>query len=374
MGLSGGTIKGFYVLGAVLAVVLLAGCGGGSGNETDAAQTTALESADTSPATETTNAAEAEAKAAEACPVLPHPNFDIALDDWETPEVAGILMATKRGYFADSGLKVSMLAPPGPGGVIPDVVAGYDAIGVSHEPEAVLAREKGEPIVIVGSLVSRPTAAIIWLKKSKIGGIADLKGKTIAIPGLPFQESFLEKVLARGGLTLGDVKVESVANQMVPDLVSGRVDAIFGRSNLQGAELEARGLEPVVTPVHDFGIPAYDEIVVIAQADCLSQKPRIFRKFLSAVARGTAAALEDPQGTADALEAEDEKNPEIGRKAMKAQIAATFPLLSKSGLVSPARARTLVDWMHEEGMTKRKVRVSKLLADPHPRSAHPPRR
>lgn len=361
MRLYGEAIKGFHALAAVLAVVLFVGCGGGSG--TDAAQTTALEPADTSSTTETTSAAEAEAKAAEACRVVPGQHIDIALDDWETPEVAGILMAIRRGYFADSGLKVSMLAPPEPGAVIPDVVGGSDAFGISHEPEAVLAREKGEPIVIVGSLVSRPTAAMIWLKKSKIGGIADLKGKTIAIPGLPFQESFLGKALATGGLTLGDVKVESAANEMVSDLVKGRVDAVFGRSNLQGAELEARGLKPVVTPVQDLGIPAYNETVLIAQTDCVSRKPKVFRKFLSAVDRGTAAAIEDPEGVVDALKAEPESNPETGRKAMKAQVIATFPLLSNSGFVRPGQAHALVDWMHKEGMIQRKVPVSKLLTN-----------
>jgi putative hydroxymethylpyrimidine transport system substrate-binding protein len=362
----GRAIKGSRALAAVLAVALLAGCGGGDGSGTDAAQTTVLEPADTSSTTETTettSAAEAEVKAAKACGVIPHHHIDVALDDWETPEVAGILMAIKRGYFADSGLSVSMLAPPVPGAVIPDVVAGSDAFGVSHEPEAVLAREKGEPIVILGSLVSHPTAAMIWLKKSKISGIADLKGKTIVIPGLFFQERFLETVLATKGLARNDVKVESAANDMVSELVSGRADAIFGRSNLQGAELKARGLDPVVTPVQGLGVPAYNETVLIAQPDCVSRKPEIYRKFLSAVARGATAAIEDPEGLVDALEAEPESNPESGRKAMKAQTTATFPLLSRSGFVSPGQARALVRWMHKEGMINRKLPVSKLLTN-----------
>jgi putative hydroxymethylpyrimidine transport system substrate-binding protein len=353
----------------VLAVVLLAGCGGGGKAATGGVDSVAIRKIEAEEAAEAK--AEAEAKAATKCPAAPGKALDVALDDWETPETAGILMANKRGYFASSGLKVATLAPPGPSAVISDVVAGYDAVGISHEPQAVLAKEEGEPIVIIGSLISQPTAAMIWLKKSHINGIADLKGKTIAIPGLPFQERFLEKVLATGGLTLTDVTVESVANEMVSDLVSGQADAIFGRSNLQGAELEARGLEPVITRVQDLGFPDYNETVLIAQADCASKKPKIFRKFLAALARGTATALKDPEGSVDALEAENEHNPETGRKAMRSQVKATFPLLSRSGHVSPEQAAGLVNWMHEEGMVKHKVPVSALLTNAYLESPSP---
>jgi len=353
-------MKGFKILVVMmgLVAVLLAGCGGGGG-ETVGVDPALIKEI------EAEEAAEVKAKAAEKCPGSTRAagDLDVALDSWETPETAGILMATKRGYFAESGLNIFTLAPPGPGAVIPDVVAGYDDLGISHEPEVALAKEEGEPIVVIGSLISQPTAALIWLKKSKIEGIADLKGKTIAIPGLPFQELLLEKVLAQSGLTLEDVKVESVANEVMADLVSGRADAIFAPSNLRGTELEARGLEPVIKPVQGFGIPAYDELVLIAQADCVAKKPKLFRKFLAALARGTAAAVEDPKGAVKAFEAEYETNPETGRKALEAQIKATFPLLSRSGHVNPDQAQGLVDWMHEEEMILRKVPVATLLTN-----------
>jgi len=351
--------RGFKVLAVGLLAVLLAGCGGGSGAKTGGVDPAVIREIEAEEAAEV----KAKAKAAKKCPATPGRALDVALDEWENPETAGILMANKRGYFADSGLEVSTLAPPGPGAVIPDVVAGGDAVGISHEPEVVLAQEEGEPIIIIGSLISRPTAALIWLKKSKIGSIADLKGKTIAIPGLPFQEQLLEKALAQGGLTLEDVKVESVANEVMAHLVGGRADAIFAPRNLRGTELEARGLEPVIKPVRDFGVPAYDEIVLIAHAGCVSKKPKVFRKFLSALARGTAAAVEDPAGAVKAFETEYETNPETGRKALEAQIKATFPLLSRSGYVSPDQAQGLVDWMHEEGMIRHKVPVATLLTN-----------
>lgn len=326
------------MLAVGLATALLAGCGGGSGAET-----------------------------AETIPKVSKKDQEIVvgLNGWEGPETAGIVMAEKRGYLADAGFgEVLTLVPVNPVVSVKDIVDGADDIAVSYTPQVVLAEEKGAPIVIVGSLVSQPTAAMIWLKGAHIGGIADLRGKTIAIPDLPFQKEFLRSVLARGGLTLGDVKVKSVGYKSVSALASGRADAIFGASwNLEGAELESRGLKPVITRVQNLGVPAYDELVLIARADRVSEDPQMIRAFVAAVNRGTAAAVKDPKGTVNAIESAVESNPEADRQATEAGVKATLPLLSESGYTSPAQVGHLIDWMHEQGMIKREPPVSSLLTN-----------
>lgn len=200
--------------------LLLAGCGGGG--ETGKSETQVAE---------TTPAPKEESR-------FPW----VAMDGWDSAEAIGIVMAEKRGYFTRAKLEVLTLSPVTPALSIPDVLNGSDEIAVAHGPQVVVARGKGAPIVIVGSLVPRATAALIWTKDSGIGGIADLTGKTIAIPGLSFQEDFLETMLASGGLTLADVEVEKVGNDLIPALLAGKADAIFGGSaNQEGAELEAGG-------------------------------------------------------------------------------------------------------------------------------------
>jgi putative hydroxymethylpyrimidine transport system substrate-binding protein len=320
-------MRAFRVLAVGLAVVFLAGCGGGSGSE---------------------------------APKLLEP-VNVTLDGWRGPQAAGILLAGTRGYFAEAGLHVSILHPGVPSLSIHYVVSGGDQFGVTHEPEAVLAKERGAPIVIVGSLISNPTAALIWLKKSHINGIADLKGKTIGIPGYSFEKKFLQGFLAREGLELRDVKLKDLGYEAVSALAGGRVDAIFGTWNLEGAELEARGLEPVVTRVEELGVPPYDELVVVARNDRVAKEPQLVHDFMSAVTRGTAAAVEDPEEVFKAIEGYGETNPESSRDALKAQVGATVPLLSEDSHVDPGQVRGLVDWMYEEGMLQRKVPVPALL-------------
>lgn len=256
--------------------------------------------------------------------------LSLTLDGYAGPETMGIVMADRLGYFEEAGLDVAISKPLTVVRPLKYVANREVDVAVSHEPQIVLAQEQGAPVKVIGSLIPEPTAAVVWLPESKIEGIAGLKGKTVAIPGLPFQEDFLRSVLARAGLTLGDVKVRRAGFELVPDLVQGRADAIFGGSwNVEGVELEARGLEPVVTRIQDLGVPAYEELVLIARPDWLSRDPQRARDFLAAVARGTAAASEeDPGVTAEAILELSEKT---NLKETEAAVEATLPLLSKGG-------------------------------------------
>jgi putative hydroxymethylpyrimidine transport system substrate-binding protein len=323
----------YWVVAAGIAAVLLVGCGGGGA--------TADQHSERLQKTK---------------------ELHVTLDGLDRPETAGILMASKLGYFEKANLRVVAFRPATPSRPVEYVVNGTDDIGISHEPQVVLAKEKGAPIVALGSLISQPTLAMIWLDRSKIRSIADLKGKTIGIPGLSFQEQFLNSFLARGGLTLHDVKVKRVWYNLVPRLVEGRVDAIFGGDwNAEGAQLEARGLHPVVTRVQSLGFPSYDELVVIVRSDRLAEDPQAYRIFMSAVARGIAAAIENPKEMVEVLEEDVNTNPDRGKRATEAEVKATLPMLSGIGSISPEQASNLMDWMREEGMIKRTLPVSQLF-------------
>jgi putative hydroxymethylpyrimidine transport system substrate-binding protein len=282
----------------------------------------------------------------------------MTLDGYPGPENVGILLAKERGYFDDVGLDVSYFSPAGPLRPVRYVANGETDVSISHQPQIALAQEKGAPVVAFGSLIPQPTAAMIWLAKSKISGIADLKGKTIGIPGLSFQRDFLGSVLAEAGLSLTDVKVKTVEYDLVPSLVSGDVDAIFGGSaNLEGSQLQARGMKPIIIPVRDLGIPPYEELVLIARPDRLAKDPQSIRDFISAMIRGNAAAIEDPNAAKALLETY------LNQRTVKVGVEATLPLLSATGRMSPGKAAPLVDWMFEEGMIKRKLPASALLTN-----------
>ncbi len=288
----------------------------------------------------------------------------ITLDGYSGPENLGVVMAAWEDYFEEVGLDVTTYSPASPDRPVEYTANGTVDFGISREPELVLAQSKGIPVVAIGSLVAEPTAAMIWLKKSGIEDVADLKGKTVGIAGLPMQVELLKSVLAKAGLVPADVKLENVGYNMVPTLFKGKVDAIFGASwNLEGSQLETLGADPVITKVQDLGIPPYEELLIIAPREGLKKEPKLYRDFMAAVARGTATSIEDPDLAFEAIDEDVEADYRVTPKARKAQVEATLPLLSEGGEMDPAQAKGLVDWMYSEGMIKKKPPVSSLLTN-----------
>jgi putative hydroxymethylpyrimidine transport system substrate-binding protein len=291
--------------------LLLAGCGDEGGAETTETQTDRQE----------------QTKRPQPSKNLK--SVEITLDGYPNAENIGVWMAKELGYYEDVGLDVYIHTPVSPLLPVKYVNDRSVDLSVTNGPQVAVAKKKGVPIVAIASLLPQPTAAMIWLRKSKIGGLSDLKGKTIAIPGVPFQEDLLESVLEQAGLTLADVKLEKVEHLLVPALVSGRADAIFGGSwNIEGIELDSRGLKPVITRVEDLDLPPFEELVLITRRDRLAKDPKSIRAFTRALARGTAAAIEDPEAATEVLLEQSGKS---NRKAIEAQLEATLPLLSKTG-------------------------------------------
>jgi len=286
----------------------------------------------------------------------------VTLDSLDGPENVSVLMAVHRDFFNAAGLDVWAGSPIEPDRPASYVAKGTDDFGLLQMPQLVIAREKGMPLVAIGSLVSHPTVAMIWLKKSGIRGIADLKGKTIAIPGAPFQRRLLQALLTRAGLSPAEVEVQKVGYNLVGKLMNGSADAIFGGSRaVEGIKLEARGAEPVVTGVQSLGVPDYEELVVVTRRGLLAKDPQAVRGFMAAVRRGTSAAVEEPADAVDAVIQGIEANPPPDRGVIEAQMDAIRPLLSRSGEIDPERMQALVDWMHREGLIPREIPAALLL-------------
>lgn len=274
-------------------------------------------------------------------------------------------MAADNGYFSDVGFEAETGSPVGPNRPTSYVAKEVTEFGVTQLPQLLVARDRGMPLIAVGSLVPQSTAAMIWLKKSKIGGIRDLKGKTIAIPGVSFQEGLLEAVLRHAGLTPDDVTIKPVGYDLLAALLGGKADAIFGGSwNIEGAALEAQGLKPVITPVKDLGVPAYDELVMFTRSDFLAENPDWAHKTLAAVMRGVAAEHEDPLAAAKVVEQSFESSPELGPSETQAAMEATVPLLTTSGgYMDGSQVSDLAKWMYEEGLIRREPSVSEVFTN-----------
>jgi putative hydroxymethylpyrimidine transport system substrate-binding protein len=293
--------------------------------------------------------------------------LSLTLDFYPNPDHAGIYMAQKLGYFEDAGLDVSVHTPADPAAPIKLLAAGQTDLAISYEPEVLLAQEQGLDVLAVGALVNRPLTSMIWLKKSGIKGIGALRGKTIATAGIPYQDAYLKTILGRADLSPSDVKAVNVGFGLLPAILGGRAQAMLGGfSNVEGVDLRLRGSDPVVTPVDKLGVPSYDELVLVARRKRLEEDPQEFRLFLAALARGTAAAANNPQATTKALL---EANPDLDPKLTKAEVAATLPLLNPPleghpyGYMDPTAWAKFTGWMRDNGLISSLPPVGSVLSN-----------
>jgi putative hydroxymethylpyrimidine transport system substrate-binding protein len=293
--------------------------------------------------------------------------FSLTLDFYPNPDHAGIYMAQKLGYFEEAGLDVGIEAPSDPAAPVKQVAAGRTDLAISYEPEVALAREQGLDVVAVSALVSRPLTSLIWLKEAKIKGVGDLRGKTIATAGIPYQDAFLKTILARVKLTPEDVKSVNVGFGLIPALVSGSAQAMLGGySNVEGVDLRERGKAPVVTPVDKLGVPTYDELVFVANRHRLEEDPGKIRLFLAALQRGTEAAVENPGAATKAV---TEANPDLEPKLTAAEVKATLPLLGARvegkpyGYMDAKQWEAFAGWMRDNGLVESLPQTGELLDD-----------
>jgi putative hydroxymethylpyrimidine transport system substrate-binding protein len=289
------------------------------------------------------------------------------LDFYPNPDHAGIYMAQEEGFFKEAGLEVAINAPTDPSAPLKDVAAGRADLAITYEPEVMLAHEQGLDVVAVAALVNQPLTSLIWLKESGIKGPADLKGKTVSYAGIPYQEAFLKTILRRAKVPASTVKPVDVGFGLIPSLVNGSADAMLGGySNVEGVALREAGKAPVITPVDRLGVPTYDELVFVARRSTLEEDGQKIRLFISALKRGTEAAVAKPKAASEAILA---ANTSLEPKLTEAEVAATLPLLGNTpagkpyGWMNPQEWEAFAGWMRDEELISTMPKPAELLSN-----------
>jgi putative hydroxymethylpyrimidine transport system substrate-binding protein len=160
---------------------------------------------------------------------------------------------------------------------------------------------------------------------------ADLRGGTVGTAGISYQAAYLKTILARAHVPSSSVKVTSVGFNLVPAMLSHKVDATLGAFwNVEGIQLRQAGRKPAVTPVDRLGVPTYDELVLVARRDYAGSHGSEIRRFVQALGRGYAEARQDPSGGVRALV---QQVPDLrsSSKLLGAQVRATLLVVFPGG-------------------------------------------
>ncbi len=282
--------------------------------------------------------------------------LELLLDYFPNADHAGIYAAQAGGDFRAVGLRVKIRKPADPAAPIKQVAAGRVDLAISYEPEVLRARDRGLRVVSVGALVREPLTSIISLPRARIRRPADLKGRTVGTAGIDYQSAYLRTILVDAGVDPRTVKQRNVGFNLVPALLTRRVDAILGGFwNYEGQQLQMEGRRPRIIRIEQAGVPRYNELVLVANEDALERDRPKIRAFIGALARGTQRLRRNPDAAIKGLL---RANPDLDRKLQRRAVGVTLRLFLPPprrpfGWQDPDEWQRFAEWMRQNKLITR---------------------
>lgn len=286
--------------------------------------------------------------------------FTVLLDWYVNPDHGPLYVAQAQGYFEDAGLEVELIAPANPNDPPKLVAAKRADVAISYQPQLHLQVAEGLPLVRIATLVATPLNSIVVLEDSDIQSISDLKGRKVGYSVAGFEDVLLASVLEANGLTLEDVTLINVNFSLSPAVMSKQVDAVIGAyRNFELNQMDINGVPGRAFFLEEEGIPAYDELVIVAHRDRASE-PKM-REFIDALERGVQFMINHPQQAWENFVSFDRTlDDELNRRAWRDTLAR-FAL--RPGALDRARYERFSDFLLERGLIQQKPKLESYAVE-----------
>jgi putative hydroxymethylpyrimidine transport system substrate-binding protein len=275
--------------------------------------------------------------------------FTVMLDFFPNADHAALYSAIAHGDFRAVGLDVQPQAPADPAEPLKLLAAGKVDMAISYEPELLLARDQGLKLVSVGALVQRPLTSIIALPRRHVTKVADLAGKKVGTADIAYQRAELQTALQSAGVNPASVREVNVGFNLIPAMISGRVDATLGGFwNYEGIQLALQHRRPVVIPVDRAGVPSYDELVLVVGEAGARTRGQDLRGFLQALTRGEREVRANPVAAAAlVVKADPTLESKLQLESIRRTLPATQPAAPSKpfGWQDPAAWAAFGTWM-----------------------------
>ncbi|MGR5166759.1 ABC transporter substrate-binding protein [Vibrio astriarenae] len=220
----------------------------------------------------------------------------LMLDWFVNPNHGPIVIAHERGYFKEQGLEIAIQEPADPSTPAKLVAAGRVDLAVSYQPSLTTDVAAGLPLIRAATLIATPLNTLMVLDNGKNDSLADLKGKKIGIAISGNEEATIGTMLGKEGLTLSDVETINVGWALSSSLASGQVDAIWGGlRNFETNQLALEGFKAKAFFPEEHGVPTYDELVFVANAN--KHDKEALKAFAKALEQATTYIVNHPEAS-----------------------------------------------------------------------------
>lgn len=230
----------------------------------------------------------------------------IVLDWYPNSDHGGLYTAIQRKFFARRGVTVIPRVPSDTSAQIRLVAAGRAAFGFSYETDLLAARAHHVPVQSVMCIMQHPLNTVMSLRSAHITRPRDLIGKRIGMAGSPSDAPIVSAMMAHDGASLSQAHLINVGYNLLPALLSGKVDAIVGVYwTWEAIQAQMKGHPVSTMRVERWGVPNYCELVLVASNSEIRSQPALVRNTVQGLQQGYAYAAAHPLAAWMALHAAD---------------------------------------------------------------------
>ena len=290
--------------------------------------------------------------------------------DWvPNPDHVGLYYAQNKGIFARNNLTVNFLTPSNAADPIKLVGLNKVDLAISYESEMFYGQQENLPVTAVATVIPVPLNSLIVTPKDHVTSLSQMAGKKVGITGIPSDGAIYTTMLKAGGLTPSQVTSVTVGFNLVPSILSGKVDGIIGGyRNVEAIQIaQEMGQKPAVFPASALGVPSYAELVLVANRNRLASDKAYadaVRRFVKSLVAGTNGALKDPSGTTQIMEQVSQYKVAF----LKVSVPYTVSLLkppagTKTGCINVANWQSFGNWMKQNKLIHITPNASLIATD-----------
>lgn len=263
-------------------------------------------------------------------------------------QFAGYYAALQQGYYQKAGLDVVIHEGSPEKIPVNEVLQGRAQYGVANS-ELLLARLKGDPLVVVAAIYQHSPSVLVARKDAGINSPSDLIGKKIMMIG-PYIDADFVAMFSKERLKLKDLRI-TPSSFKIQDLADGKVDAFNSYISNEPFYLKQLGIEYTLLQPRNYGVDFYSDMLFTSE-DELKEHPERVKAFLNASIEGWKYALAHPQEIIALLQNQYKvpKSKEHLEYEAKMVAELILPKVVEIGHINPWRMESMAETFVQAGM------------------------
>jgi NitT/TauT family transport system substrate-binding protein len=237
-------------------------------------------------------------------------------------EHSGIFVAQQKGFFRDEGIDLQVLPGEGSSVTVKLVGTGDVEFGYATADQAVLAADRGLPVVTTAVILQSNPTAVIFPKETGIKTLKDLYGKRLGLQVKSAVERQWRAVVKKNDIDTTKISEVPADLSIAKLIIAKRIDAGIAFAFNDGLQVAAEGIDMDWIYFRDLGLPMYSTGLIVNR-DTITKNPDLVRRFTRAFVKGWTYAKGHPD---EAYSLTVAANPTLDNKYNRLKLPAVLEL------------------------------------------------